>query len=204
MSMNQMKTLLSCNIAPRASVLARMVMGLIGIAAASAWAQQSPSVKTGCNGQLSAEMTKIAAPYQKVAEAFKSTEKGWCALAVEVQKDDYISEPAALPMAWEFVSAAYVLHPAWNRKSWTAAQQNAMRELAQQISGADIPLRKGMKPAAIRRKYFDALYWHMRVVSATIHEIPRWNVYAVQSAVNEHAPEVGKTLGLSTAWGDLD
>ena len=143
MSMNQMKTLLSCNIAPRASVLARMVMGLIGIAAASAWAQQSPSVKTGCNGQLSAEMTKIAAPYQKVAEAFKSTEKGWCALAVEVQKDDYISEPAALPMAWEFVSAAYVLHPAWNRKSWTAAQQNAMRELAQQISGADIPLRKG-------------------------------------------------------------
>lgn len=111
MSMNQMKTLLSCNIAPRASVLARMVMGLIGIAAASAWAQQSPSVKTGCNGQLSAEMTKIAAPYQKVAEAFKSTEKGWCALAVEVQKDDYISEPAALPMAWEFVSAAYVLHP---------------------------------------------------------------------------------------------
>lgn len=28
----------------------------------SAWAQEPPSVKTGCNGQLSAEWAKIAAP----------------------------------------------------------------------------------------------------------------------------------------------
>ena len=39
-----------------------IALGIACAAAFSTWAQQPPSVKTGCNGQLSAEMTKIAAP----------------------------------------------------------------------------------------------------------------------------------------------
>lgn len=166
-------------------------LGIACAAVFSAWAQQPPSVKTGCNGQLSAEMTKIAALYGQAVAALQGTETGWCAMASEVKA----GTPEDRAVLWEFVSAGYVMHAVSGRKQLTAAQWSAVRKL--------LPLSRGTGMTRPKRlgDFTQELYVHMRVLSASNYLDPQWDVEGTMEALEKHAPTVWRKL-TPGAWGE--
>ena len=168
-----------------------LALGLVSGMGSSAWAQQPPSVMTGCNGQLSAEMAQIAAPYQQAVAALQGTETGWCAMAAEVRA----GTPEDRAVLWEFVSAGYVMHAVSGRKQLTAAQWSAVRKL--------LPLSRGTGMTRPKRlgDFTQELYVHMRVLSASNYLDPQWDVEGTMEALEKHAPTVWRTL-TPGAWGE--
>ena len=162
-----------------------------GSASFAAWAQQPPSVKTGCNDQLSAEMTKVAAPYEQAVAALQGPQTGWCAMASEVKA----GTPEDRALLWEFVSAGYVMHAASGRKQLTAAQWAEVRKL--------LPLSRGTGMTRPRRlgDFTQEVYVHMRVLSASNYLDPQWDVAGTMNALEKHAPAVWRTL-TPGAWGE--
>lgn len=172
-----------------------LALGLAGSMGLGAWAQQPPSappsIQTGCNGRLSAGMTKIAAPYQQVVAALQGTETGWCAMAAEVKA----GTPEDRALLWEFVSSGYVMHAAYQRKQLTAAQWAVVRKL--------LPLSHGTGMTRPRRlgEFTHELYVHMRRLSAANYHDPQWDVEGTMAALEKHSPAVSKTLAPG-AWGE--
>jgi len=171
--------------------LAVLALGLAGGIGSGAWAQEPPSVKTGCNGQLSARFAKIAAPYQQVVAALKGTETGWCEMAAEVKA----GTPEDRAVLWEFVSSGYVMHAAYHRKPLTAAQWAAVRKL--------LPLSYGTGMTRPKRlgDFTHELYVHMRGLSAANYLDPQWDVEGTMDALEKRSPAVYKTL-MPGVWGD--
>lgn len=176
------------HIQPKVVGLAFLACG-VGFSAGAA--QEVPSVKTGCNGQLSAEFAKIATPYQRVVAALKGTETGWCAMAEEVKA----GTPQDRAVLWEFVSTGYVLHAAYQHKQLSAEQWAAVHKLLPLSHGTDMtrPKRLG--------ELTHELYVHMRRLSASGIYNPDWDVDATVQAFEKHSPAVYQTL-LPGEWGD--
>ena len=170
---------------PRLTALA---LGLACGISGGAWAQRTSSVSTGCNGQWSAEMTRIAAPYQQTVAALQGTEAGWCAMASEVKA----GTPGDWALLWEFVSAGYVMHAVRGRKQLSAAQWAAVRKL--------LPLSRGTGMTRPKRlgDFTHELYIHMRVLSASNSQE---DVDGTMSALEKHSPAVWDTL-TPGAWGE--
>lgn len=148
-----------------------------------------PSIKTGCNGAISAPMAQIAAPYQRALAALNGSEVGWCAIASESSANT--PRESAF---WEFSSAAFVSHALRGKKELNATQQTAMRELLARIPGIGNP------PTRLKQ-IETALYVHMRTLAAQDSTA----AMVLIDTIEQYSPAVYKTLmRRSVRWGDAD
>ena len=166
----------------------RLVIGLFWLSAA-AWGQPLTSIKSRCNGALSAPMAQTAALYQSALAALNGSEAGWCAIASEMS-----SEVTSDMVMWELSSAAYVLHALRGRKELNPMQQTAMRELLSNVPGMGTP------PTRLRQ-IDSALYVHIRTLAAQ----DSTDTMVALDVIKQHSPTVYKTLiKRSIRWGDAD